>query len=155
MRALRRTRVVAAIVLAGSIALACGSTLPGTPSAVVERWLLSAAGATEDRGWSLLYPELQVEMFGGDASAYVAAAAASDWSRVSFRVVEEYWDDPGFGVARLEVADLDAVPPFLTARHGNYTFMQSYPPEGGRVRAWNAELAVRRNGSVRVFASGG
>lgn len=150
MRASPRTRLVAAVVLAGSLGLACGS-LTGSPSGVVERWLLSAAGATDDRGWSLLYPELQAEMFGGDASAYVAAAAASDWSRFSFRVVEEHWDDPGFGVARLQVADLDAIPPFLTDRHGSYTFMQLIPPEDERF----ADLAVRRNGSVRVFAWGG
>jgi hypothetical protein len=137
------------------LSLACNALpAPTGPSSVVHHWLQAVAGAAADRGWSMLHPELRREMFNDDEHRYLQEAAASDRSGLRYQFIEEYWDDPGFGVARVHIDDVDRLPPFLTSRHGAFVFvslrLHDEPPRG-----WNAEFAVKRNGAVSIFAWGG
>lgn len=66
--------------------LLAGCDTPDSASAAAERWLQAVAGAEEDRGWTMLDPNIRFGMYDDDPTEYVEAATSVDWDAVSWEV---------------------------------------------------------------------
>ena len=96
---------------------------------LVERYLRAAGDPdSADRGWSLLHPDLQQQMFGGDELAYLRAVAADDWTRFDWSVGAVIAEDEGLYWVYLDVADHAVVPEFLTAPSNNLSILGRLDP---------------------------
>lgn len=83
----------------------------------LERWLVAAAGAEEDRGWSYLDPEGRERGYGDKREAYIQDARAADWSAFEWTEPRELWAEDGF--AHLQAGLLSppsSVPGYLFER---------------------------------------
>lgn len=99
-----RRRTWAALVLLGLLVCGCARTetvdRTGEASQIAEQYLAGVAGASEDRGWSLLHPDGR-DVFGGSIERYINAVLASDWTSFEWAIEDVVPDDPSLFMVRV------------------------------------------------------
>lgn len=105
--------VIALVALFGAAAalLGCGPAPSG--ASAVNEYFEALAGGVDDRGWSMLHPEIRHDVFADDLQAYVSEAAATDWSDFRWRLTFSERHDPLVEVVHVEVLAGDEFPAFL------------------------------------------
>lgn len=111
---------VAGLTLIAALALGVVRLNTGnTAEQLVHAWLLALAGAEEDRGWHYLNEDTQQRRYGGDRDAYIADAAAADWSEFRWSIDPPYRHDDviAWRVTVAVEGGLDSAPDFLVRRN--------------------------------------
>lgn len=107
-------RRLLALLLGLAVAACQPNSTPTTPApqpaAMVEAYLAAVAGASPDRGWSLLHPDVRATMFDNNLAHYVESAAQAEWLSFSWQVLRARADDPSLHFVELSVEN---VPDFL------------------------------------------
>ena len=85
------------LVVGGAVVVARGAP-PAADSAnqLVDRWLTVLAEPSGDRGWSLLSPDAQLSVYGGDPERFWADLEGVEWSSVKWAPTVGYVDDGRF-----------------------------------------------------------
>lgn len=88
----------AILLIVGTGVIVVRGAPPSAESAdqLVDRWVHALAEPSGDRGWSLLSPETQLSVYGGDPQYYWADLRTVDWSSVVWAPAFGYVDDGRF-----------------------------------------------------------
>lgn len=84
------------VVGAGVVVVRGAPTTAGSADELVDRWVQALAEPSGDRGWSLLSPETQVSVYGGDPERYRADLDTVVWAPVVWAPAFGYVDDGRF-----------------------------------------------------------
>ena len=118
---------------------------------MVATYLRAVAGTAEDRGWSLLDPELRSDAFDSDEAAYVRLAEDANWSRFVWTLDGAGTDGDYWQYAYIVLpGGRDSVPTFLV----NSGDMAVVDIVGVPHEARRARIPIRRDASGRwwIFA---
>ena len=136
------------------VVIAC---TPSTDAAgFVSRYLAAASQPVGDRGWAMLHPTTQREMFDGQVDVYLVLAAASDWSGFEWDVLDSFADDPSLHVVGLTLERGSGSIPALLRENRNNFFLVAVPPDQPADASASAEMMVRLGpDGTGIWAAGG
>jgi hypothetical protein len=120
-----RIAIVLSLAIVGAVALGCdavedrGQRLDRADEAVNQFLASVRTDAEPDRGWALIAPEIRAEAFSDDRDGYLRLAAAANWSRFRYQVVDAVLDDQTTAFITIHVpGGAQSVPAFLRDSNG-------------------------------------
>jgi hypothetical protein len=122
---------------------------PPPPDQIVAAFLAAASGGEPDRGWPLLHPSTQAEMFANDFEAYLELANSGSWDSFSWTITDVVADDPSLHFVYLQL-DSTTLPPLLADARNHLYLLGALDPRNP------VHLDVRYDAAgVGIWAKGG
>lgn len=98
----------------------------GVAEGIVSRYLELLSQGRDDRGWSLLHPDVRRYMFNSDEASYLKAAELSGWEVAQWRVSRVEREERGLYQITVEFPQ-GSMPSFLLKARNNYWLLSSVP----------------------------
>jgi len=124
-----RSRVLAAVATGAFVLVAASSCffgegdLDARAQSMVRAYLTQLASEEGDRGWTLLHPATQREMFNNDKTTYLDLAAAGDWDAFRWSIDHVLKDDDQLYRVFLSLPAGSEPPPLLTTVRNHLVLM--------------------------------